>query len=103
MSTRKTSSAFGYKSMLVFAAIAAFAVPFTVQAADAGAKTREEVKQELEKAHKEGTHDMGGTVSTVKQPPAGSKTSRQQVKKDLAKAHKEGTHDMGGEGSPTKP
>ncbi|MDP1650010.1 MAG: DUF4148 domain-containing protein [Rubrivivax sp.] len=102
MSTRKNAFPFGYKSILVSAAIAAFAVPFTVQAADAGAKTRAEVKQELDKAHKEGTHDMGGTVSTLKQPPAGSKTSRQQVEKELEKAHKEGTHDMGGTVSTVK-
>ncbi|MBE0546772.1 MAG: DUF4148 domain-containing protein [Rubrivivax sp.] len=102
MSTRKNAFPFGYKSILVSAAIAAFAVPFTVQAADAGAKTREEVKQELDKAHKEGTHDMGGTVSTMKQPPVGSKTSRQQLKQELDKAHKEGTHDMGGTVSTVK-
>ena len=102
MSTRKTAFPFGYKSILVSAAIAAFAVPFTVQAADAGAKTKEEVKQELEKAHKAGTHDMGGEASPVKQQPTVSSTSRQQVKTDLDKAHKAGTHDMGGEASPVK-
>ena len=98
MFTRKTAFPFGYKSILVSAAIAAFAVPFTVQAAaDAGAKTKEEVKQDLDTAHKAGTHDMGGEASPVKQQPSGSSTSRQQVKQDLNKAHKEGTHDMGGE------
>ena len=102
MSTRKTVFPFGYKSILVSAAIAAFAVPFTVQAADAGAKTKEEVKQELDKAHKAGTHDMGGEASPVKQQPTVSSTSRQQVKTDLDKAHKAGTHDMGGEISTVK-
>jgi hypothetical protein len=102
MSTRKTAFPFGYKSILVSAAIAAFAVPFTVQAADAGAKTKEEVKQELDKAHKAGTHDMGGEASPVKQQPTASSTSRQQVKTDLDKAHKAGTHDMGGEKSTVK-
>jgi hypothetical protein len=102
MSTRNTAFPFGYKSILVSAAIAAFAVPFTVQAADAGAKTKEEVKQELDKAHKAGTHDMGGEASPVKQQPTASSTSRQQVKTDLDKAHKAGTHDMGGEKSTVK-
>lgn len=102
MSTRKIAFPFGYKSILVSAAIAAFAVPFTVQAADAGAKTKEEVKQELDKAHKAGTHDMGGEASPVKQQPTVSSTSRQQVKTDLDKAHKAGTHDMGGEISTVK-
>ena len=103
MSTCKNTFPFGYKSILLSAAIAAFAVPFTVQAADAGAKTREEVKQELDKAHKAGTHEMGGEASTAKQLPAGSIASRQQVKTDLDKAHKAGKHDMSGEASPTKP
>ena len=102
MFTRKTAFPFGYKSILVSAAIAAFAVPFTVQAADAGAKTKEEVKQELEKAHKAGTHDMGGEASPVKQQPTVTSTSRQQLKTDLDKAHKAGTHDMGGEISTVK-
>ena len=102
MSTRKNVFPFGYKSILVSALVAAFAVPFTVQAADAGAKTRAEVKNDLDKAHKEGTHDMGGEASPVKQQPTGSNTSRQQVKKELDKTHKEGTHDMGGTVSTVK-
>lgn len=102
MTTRKTALPFGYRSILVAAAFAAFAVPFTVQSAEAGAKTREEVKKELDKAHQAGTHEMGGEASTVKQPVPSSKTSRAQVKKELDKAHKEGTHEMGGEASSVK-
>ena len=102
MTNRTTAFPFAYRSMLVAAALAVLAVPVTAQSAEAGAKTREEVKKELDKAHKAGTHEMGGEVSSVKQPAPGSKTTRQQVKKELEKAHKEGTHDMGGEGSQTK-
>lgn len=103
MFTRKTASPLGIKSILLSAAIAALAVPFTVQAAtDAGPKTREEVKKELSDAHKAGTHDMGGEASPAQRRPGGSNTSRQQVKKDLDKAHKAGSHDMGGEASNAK-
>ena len=59
MSTRKIAFPFGYKSILVSAAIAAFAVPFTVQAADAGAKTKEEVKQELDEKINDGKDQIG--------------------------------------------
>lgn len=102
MFTRKTVSPFGSKSLLLSAVVAALAVPVTVQAADAGPKTREEVKKELNDAHKAGTHDMGGEASPAQQKRAGSTASRQQVKKDLDKAHKEGTHDMGGDLSTVK-
>lgn len=46
-------------------------------------KTRAEVKKELADAHKNGTHDMGNNVSTVKTAPAAGK-SRLAVKKELA-------------------
>lgn len=46
-------------------------------------KTRAEVKKELAAAHKNGTHDMGNDVSTVKTAPTAGK-SRQAVKKELA-------------------
>jgi len=99
MSAQKIAIPFGYRSIVMAAAIAAFAMPFTAQAEEAGPKSREEVKKELVEAHKAGTHDMGGQASTVKLPASSSKTTREQVKKELAKAHKEGTHDMGGQAS----
>lgn len=102
MTNRTTAFPFAYRSMLVAAALAVLAGPVTAQSAEAGAKTREEVKKELDKAHKAGTHEMGGEASTVKQPVPGSKASRAQVKKDLDKAHREGTHEMGGEVSSVK-
>jgi hypothetical protein len=47
-------------------------------------KSRAQVKKELAVAHKDGTHEMGGDVSTVKPPPATAGKSRQEVKKELA-------------------
>lgn len=96
MSTRKNALPIGARSILLSAAVAAFAVPFAVHAAGADSPTREEVKKELAKSHQAGTHEMGGRVSTVKAPSTGSSASREQVKKELAKSHQAGTHDMGG-------
>ena len=92
------------KSLLLTAVIAAFVFPVGSYAQDASkGKTREEVKAELDAAHKAGTHEMGGEVSTVKPAPASSGKTRKQVKAELDAAHKAGTHEMGGEVSTVKP
>ncbi len=109
-----------YKSLVLSAIIAAFSIPFTSFAAADGkpmtgimyhngeigavdhtptinTQTREQVKKELEEAHKNGTHDMGSEATTVNQKVTGPGKSREQIKKELDDAHKSGTHDMGGE------
>lgn len=47
-------------------------------------KSRDQVKKELDAAHKDGTHEMGNDASTVKPAPATAGKSRQEVKKELA-------------------
>lgn len=92
------------KSLLLTAVIAAFVFPVVSYAQDASkGKTREEVKIELDAAHKAGTHEMGNEASTVKPAPATSGKTREGVKTELDAAHKAGTHEMGNDVSTVKP
>lgn len=78
------------KSLLLTAVIAAFVLPVGSYAQDASkSKTREEVKTELDAAHKGGTHEMGNDVSTVKPAPATAGKSRKQVKNELVNISEE--------------
>lgn len=92
------------QSMLLTAVIAAFVFPVGSYAQDASkGKTREAVKTELDAAHKAGTHDMGGEVSTVKPAKSTAGKTREGVKTELDAAHKDGTHEMGNDVSTVKP
>lgn len=109
-----------YRSILVTAVIAAFSGPFASFAADENkgmtgvmdhggqigtidhntaksTKSRDQVKKELDAAHKDGSHEMGNEASTVQPKTTGPSKTRDQVKKELDAAHKGGTHDHGGE------
>jgi hypothetical protein len=65
-------------------------------------KTKEQIRKELNEAHKNGSHQMGGEspASTNNQPSTGK--TRDEVKKELVEAHKNGTHNMGGESDRTR-
>lgn len=78
------------KSLLLTGVIAAFVFPVGSYAQDASkGKTREEVKIELNAAHKAGTHEMGNDVSTVKPTPATTGKTREQVKNEHANMSRE--------------
>ena len=95
------------KSLVLAAVVAALVFPVAVYAQDASkgmtgtmnhggelgvvdhnppksTKSRAQVKKELDAAHKNGTHEMGNDVSTVKPPAATAGKSRQEVKKEVA-------------------
>ena len=62
-----------------------------------GTKTKAQVRKELDAAHKDGSHQMGGEATVVKTDKTAPKKTRAQVKAELAAAHKAGTHEMSGE------
>ena len=84
------------KSRILSVAMAMGVLLFTVSsgavAASHTGESRAPVKEELEKAHKAGTH--GGNTEVEKSGNSNKRSgmNRAPVKEDLEKAHKAGTH-----------
>ena len=85
MKSRNLSFVMAMGVLLVTVSSGAFAAGHT-------GESRAPVKEDLEKAHKAGTHGGNTEVDKSANPNKQSSKDRAQVKEDLDKAHKAGAH-----------